>query len=88
MLTYWATPSHVRGATILALLCGIGGLRHGPDALKGRSLFLGFVIMSQMFAPVVLLVGISTLMRMLRLTTPCGADAVQRPSTRHSPSGC
>lgn len=34
---------------------------------KGRNLFLGFVIMSQMFSPVVLLVGISQLMNTLHL---------------------
>ena len=56
------------GATILALLCGIpAAYAMARMRFKGRSLFLGFVIMSQMFAPVVLLVGISTLMRMLRL---------------------
>ena len=34
---------------------------------RGKKAFLGFVIMSQMFAPIVLLVGISQLMNALRL---------------------
>lgn len=34
---------------------------------RGKKSFLGFVIMSQMFAPVVLLVGITQLMNTLRL---------------------
>ena len=68
VLTYGQLHPYVGGATILALLCGIpAAYAMARMRFKGRSLFLGFVIMSQMFAPVVLLVGISTLMRMLRL---------------------
>ena len=51
------------GATAIAILCGI------PAAyalcrmrFKGKSVFMGAVIMSQMFSPVVLLVGIYKLM--------------------------
>lgn len=44
-----------------------GGLRDGAHELQGTQLFLGFVIMSQMFSPVVLLVGISQLMNTLHL---------------------
>lgn len=69
VLTYLGNSIFMSGgATILALLCGIpAAYAMARMRFKGRSLFLGFVIMSQMFAPVVLLVGISTLMRMLRL---------------------
>ncbi len=51
------------GATCLALLCGIpAAYAMARMRFKGRRLFMGFVIMSQMFSPVVLLVGISRLM--------------------------
>lgn len=57
------------GATALALLCGIpAAYAMARMRFRGRSAFLGFIIMSQMFAPVVLLVGISTLMRTLHLS--------------------
>ena len=56
------------GATALALLCGIpAAYAMARMRFKGRKLFMGFVIMSQMFSPVVLLVGISRLMINLRL---------------------
>ncbi len=56
------------GATCLALLCGIpAAYAMARMRFKGRKLFMGFVIMSQMFSPVVLLVGISRLMINLRL---------------------
>ena len=56
------------GATVTALLCGIpAAYAMARMRFKGRGVFLGFVIMSQMFAPIVLLVGISRLMNMLRL---------------------
>ena len=56
------------GATCLALLCGIpAAYALARMRFKGRKLYLGFVIMSQMFAPVVLLVGISRLMINLNL---------------------
>ena len=56
------------GATAIALLCGIpAAYAMARMHFAGRKVFLGFVIMSQMFSPVVLLVGISRLMNTLRL---------------------
>ena len=56
------------GATAIAMLCGIpAAYAMARMDFKGRNLFLGFVIMSQMFSPVVLLVGISQLMNTLHL---------------------
>ena len=56
------------GATSLALLCGIpAAYAMARMRFKGRKAFMGFVIMSQMFSPVVLLVGISRLMMDLRM---------------------
>lgn len=56
------------GATLIAMLCGIpAAYAMARMQFKGKKVFLGFVIMSQMFAPVVLLVGISQLMHTLRL---------------------
>ena len=51
------------GATAIALVCGIpAAYAMARFSFKGKKLYLGFVIMSQMFSPVVLLVGISRLM--------------------------
>ena len=56
------------GATAIALLCGIpAAYAMARMKFRGKTAFLGFVIMSQMFSPVVLLVGISTLMQTLNL---------------------
>ena len=56
------------GATAIAMLCGIpAAYAMARMSFKGKSAFLGFVIMSQMFSPVVLLVGISQLMNTLHL---------------------
>lgn len=56
------------GATVIALLCGIpAAYAMARMRFKGRSAFLGFIIISQMFAPIVLLVGISRLMNLLHL---------------------
>ena len=56
------------GATLLALLCGIpAAYAMARMRFRGRKVFMGFVIMSQMFSPVVLLVGISRLMIDLRM---------------------
>jgi multiple sugar transport system permease protein len=56
------------GATAIALLCGIpAAYAMARMNFKGKKAFLGFVIMSQMFSPVVLLVGISRLMNGLGL---------------------
>ncbi len=56
------------GATLIAMVCGIpAAYAMARMQFKGKKAFLGFVIMSQMFAPVVLLVGISQLMNTIRL---------------------
>ena len=56
------------GATLLAMLCGIpAAYAMARMNFKGKKAFLGFVIMSQMFSPVVLLIGISQLMTTLHL---------------------
>lgn len=56
------------GATTIAMLCGIpAAYAMARMKFKGKNVFLGFVIMSQMFSPVVLLVGISQLMNTLKL---------------------
>ena len=57
------------GSTIIALLCGIpAAYALSRMKFKGDIVFLGFVIVSQMFAPVVLLIGIYTVMMTLNLT--------------------
>ncbi|MCF2683397.1 carbohydrate ABC transporter permease [Faecalicatena contorta] len=51
------------GATILAILCGIpAAYALSRMKFKGKGIFMGAVIMSQMFSPVVLLVGIYKMM--------------------------
>ena len=56
------------GATVIAMICGIpAAYAMARMDFRGRKAYLGFVIMSQMFSPVVLLVGISRLMNTLRL---------------------
>ena len=56
------------GATALAMLCGIpAAYAMARMNFVGKKPFLGFVIMSQMFSPVVLLIGISQLMNTLHL---------------------
>ena len=57
------------GSTIIAMLCGIpAAYALARMKFKGQTVFLGFVIVSQMFAPVVLLVGIYKVMSILSLT--------------------
>lgn len=57
------------GSTIIALLCGIpAAYALSRMKFKGDVVFLGFVIVSQMFAPVVLLIGIYKVMMTLNLT--------------------
>lgn len=57
------------GATFLAILCGIpAAYALSRMRFKGKGIFMGAVIMSQMFSPVVLLVGIYRLMTALHLT--------------------
>ena len=56
------------GATLIAMFCGIpAAYAMARMNFRGRKIYLGFVIMSQMFSPVVLLVGISRLMNTLHL---------------------
>ena len=56
------------GATVIAMLCGIpAAYAMARMDFRGKKVYLGFVIMSQMFSPVVLLVGISRLMNTLHL---------------------
>ena len=56
------------GATLVASLCGIpAAYAMSRMQFRGKTVFLGLVIMSQMFAPVVLLVGIYKLMTNLGL---------------------
>ena len=57
------------GSTIIAMLCGIpAAYALARMRFKGQTAFLGFVIVSQMFAPVVLLIGIYKVMMALGLT--------------------
>ena len=57
------------GSTIIAMLCGIpAAYALARMKFKGQTAFLGFVIVSQMFAPVVLLIGIYQVMQALGLT--------------------
>jgi multiple sugar transport system permease protein len=57
------------GSTIIAMICGIpAAYALARMKFKGQTAFLGFVIISQMFAPVVLLVGIYKVMSILHLT--------------------
>ncbi len=57
------------GSTIIAMLCGIpAAYALARMRFKGQTAFLGFVIVSQMFAPVVLLIGIYKVMMTLGLT--------------------
>ena len=56
------------GATGIAMLCGIpAAYAMARMRFTGRKAFLGFVIMSQMFSPVVLLIGIAQQMSTLHL---------------------
>ena len=57
------------GSTLIAMLCGIpAAYALARMKFKGQTAFLGFVIVSQMFAPVVLLIGIYKVMLTLGLT--------------------
>ena len=57
------------GSTLIAMLCGIpAAYALARMKFKGQTAFLGFVIVSQMFAPVVLLVGIYQVMLSMGLT--------------------
>lgn len=57
------------GSTVIAMICGIpAAYALARMEFKGRTAFLGFVIISQMFSPVVLLIGIYKVMRIVHLT--------------------
>ena len=57
------------GSTVIAMLCGIpAAYALARMKFRGQTAFLGFVIVSQMFAPVVLLIGIYQVMQRLGLT--------------------
>ena len=57
------------GSTIIAMLCGIpAAYALARMRFRGQTAFLGFVIVSQMFAPVVLLIGIYKVMLSMHLT--------------------
>lgn len=57
------------GSTLLAMLCGIpAAYALARMKFRGSMVLLGFVIVSQMFAPVVLLIGIYKVMMSLSLT--------------------
>ena len=57
------------GSTLIAMVCGIpAAYALARMKFKGQTAFLGFIIVSQMFAPVVLLIGIYKVMSVLGLT--------------------
>jgi len=57
------------GSTAIAMVCGIpAAYALARMKFKGQTAFLGFIIVSQMFAPVVLLIGIYKVMQMLSMT--------------------
>ena len=57
------------GSTLIAMVCGIpAAYALSRMKFKGQTAFLGFIIVSQMFAPVVLLIGIYKVMQTLSLT--------------------
>lgn len=57
------------GSTAIAMICGIpAAYALARMRFKGQTAFLGFIIVSQMFAPVVLLIGIYKVMQVLNLT--------------------
>ena len=57
------------GSTLIAMICGIpAAYALARMKFKGQTAFLGFIIISQMFAPVVLLIGIYKVMQTMSLT--------------------
>ena len=57
------------GSTLIAMICGIpAAYALARMKFKGQTAFLGFIIVSQMFSPVVLLIGIYKVMQSLDLT--------------------
>ena len=56
------------GSSLIAMLCGIpAAYALARMRFKGQTAFLGFIIVSQMFAPVVLLIGIYKVMVTLNM---------------------
>ena len=57
------------GSTFIAMICGIpAAYALARMKFRGQTAFLGFIIVSQMFAPVVLLIGIYKVMNVLNMT--------------------
>ena len=57
------------GSTLIAIVCGIpAAYALSRMQFKGQTAFLGFIIVSQMFAPVVLLIGIYKILAAFGLT--------------------
>ncbi len=57
------------GSTAIAMVCGIpAAYALARMKFRGQTAFLGFIIVSQMFAPVVLLIGIYKVMQIFGLT--------------------
>ncbi len=57
------------GSSIIAMVCGIpAAYALARMKFKGQTAFLGFIIVSQMFAPVVLLIGIYKVMSTLHMS--------------------
>ena len=57
------------GSTAIAMVCGIpAAYALARMKFRGQTAFLGFIIVSQMFAPVVLLIGIYKVMQAMSLT--------------------
>ena len=57
------------GSSVIAMVCGIpAAYALARMKFKGQTAFLGFIIVSQMFAPVVLLIGIYKVMSTLKLS--------------------
>ena len=57
------------GSSLIAMICGIpAAYALARMKFKGQTAFLGFIIVSQMFAPVVLLIGIYKVMSTLSMS--------------------
>ena len=65
----WNSVIIAGGSTAIAMLCGIpAAYALARMKFKGQTAFLGFIIVSQMFAPVVLLIGIYKVISLLGMT--------------------
>ena len=57
------------GSSLIAMVCGIpAAYALARMKFNGQTIFLGFIIVSQMFAPVVLLIGIYKVMSILNMS--------------------